>query len=48
MFAVAYGANATRKSNLQRQIHFSRARISAMLILSQVLFVLSLLNNLEY
>ena len=47
-FAVAYGADATRKSNRQRQIRFSRARISAILILSQVVFLLSLLNNLEY
>jgi ABC-type antimicrobial peptide transport system permease subunit len=48
MFAVAYGANATRKSNLQTQIYFSRARMIAMFILSQVIFLLSLLSNLEY
>jgi len=47
MFAVGYGADATRKSNRQCQIRFPRARISVMLILSQVLFLLSLLNNLE-
>jgi hypothetical protein len=48
MFAVAYGADATRKSNRQRRIRSSRGRIIAMLNLSQVLFFLILVNNLEY
>jgi len=44
MFAVGYGADVTRKSTRQWQIRFSRARISVMLILSQVIFLFSLLN----
>jgi hypothetical protein len=48
MFAAVYGGDAARKSNRQRKIRFSRARIIAILILSQVHFLLDLLNSLEY